>query len=221
VLAEPPSGTSQDLWRVAKSSIVSSLRPLDAEHTVRGQYEGYLDTEGVDPSSTTETYVAIRLAVDSWRWADVPIIIRAGKSMPLTATDVTFRFRRPPLEIVGPLPPLAANRLRFRIWPDSEVGLTLVGKKPGAGWSPEVQELSFEQDAAGDMRPYDRLIGAALEGARWLFARQETVEAAWRVIDPVLGDATPVRRYAPGTWGPKEADLLLPDGDAWFDPEVR
>ena len=221
VLAEPPSGTSQDLWRVAKSSVVSALRPLDAEHTVRGQYDGYLDTEGVEPSSTTETYVAIRLAVDSWRWADVPIVIRAGKSMPVTATDVTFRFRRPPLEIVGPLPPLAANRLRFRIWPDSEVGLTLVGKKPGAGWAPEVQELSFEQDAAGDMRPYDRLIGAALEGTRWLFARQETVEAAWRVIDPVLDDATPVHGYARGSWGPKEADQLLPDGDSWFDPEVR
>ena len=225
VLAEPPSGTGHDSWRLAKSSIVSSLRPLDADHTVRGQYEGYLDTEGVGPSSTTETYVAIRLALDSWRWADVPIIIRAGKAMPVTATDVTFGFRRPPLEILGQLSPLAAsplaaNRLRFRIWPESEVGLTLVGKKPGAGWAPEVQELSFEQDAAQDMRPYDRLIGAALDGERWLFARQETVEASWRVIDPVLDDATPVHRYARGSWGPKEADQLLPGGETWFDPLV-
>jgi glucose-6-phosphate 1-dehydrogenase len=218
VLADPPSGDVSESWLAAKSNIISSTRPLDTEHAVRGQYEGYLDVDGVAAGSTTETFVAVRLAVDCWRWADVPIVIRAGKCMPVTATEVSFRFKRPPYEIFGPAPASAANRLRFRIWPESEVGLTLVGKKPGAGWTPEVEDLSFAHHGEPDMRPYDRLIGAALDGRRWLFARQETVEAAWRVVDPVLGDATPVIPYAQGSWGPKEADHLLPDGDTWYDP---
>ena len=136
VLADPPSGDVSESWLAAKSNIISSTRPLDAEHAVRGQYDGYLDVAGVAPGSTTESFVAVRLAVDSWRWADVPIVIRAGKCMPVTATEVSFRFKRPPYEIFGPAPASAANRLRFRIWPESEVGLTLVGKKPGAGWVP-------------------------------------------------------------------------------------
>ena len=219
VLADPPSGTGGgQQWLAAKSAVIGALRPLDAQHTVRGQYDGYLDVAGVAPGSTTETYVAVRLVVDSWRWADVPILIRAGKCMPVTATEVSFRFRRPPHDIFGLRHSPATNRLRFRIWPDSEVGLTLVGKKPGAGWTPQVEDLSFSQQGSADMRPYDRLIGAALDGERWLFARQETVEAAWRVVDPVLDDATPVHAYARGSWGPKEADALLPEGDVWHDP---
>lgn len=218
VLAEPPSGAGQESWLAAKSDIIGSLRPLDGEHAVRGQYDGYLDTPGVRTGSTTETYAAVRLAVDTWRWADVPIVIRAGKSMPVTATEVSFRFHRPPRAVVGQLPHTAANRLRFRVWPEGEVGLTLVGKQPGLGWAPQLQELVFAHQEPGDMRPYDRLIGAALDGQRWLFARQETVEAAWRVVDPVLEDATPVHPYERGTWGPEQADALLPDGDAWWDP---
>ena len=108
--------------------------------------------------------------------------------------------------------------LRFRIWPESEIGLTLSGKKPGAGWIPQVEDLAFAERPGSDMRPYDRLIGAALEGERWLFAQQETVEAAWRVVDPVLGDAVPVQPYPQGSWGPKDADRLLPDGGTWHDP---
>jgi glucose-6-phosphate 1-dehydrogenase len=217
-LAEPPAGQDSDSWREQKSHIISSLRPLDPAHTVRGQYDGYLDVEGVSPRSKTESYVAVRLAVDSWRWADVPIIIRAGKCMPVTATEVSFRFRRPPLGIIGVQPPSAGNSLRFRIWPDSEVGLTMVGKKPGAGWVTQIEDLAFAQQGGLDMRPYDRLIGAALDGKRWLFAREQTVEAAWRVVDPVLGDVTPVYPYPRGSWGPKEADALLPSDAAWHDP---
>jgi glucose-6-phosphate 1-dehydrogenase len=118
----------------------------------------------------------------------------------------------------GQEPFSTGNRLRFRIWPESGVGLSLVGKKPGAAWTPQVEELAFAQQGTSDMRPYDRLIGAALDGHRWLFAREETVEAAWRVVDPVLDDATPLHSYAQGSWGPKEADGLLPNGDAWHDP---
>jgi glucose-6-phosphate 1-dehydrogenase len=148
----------------------------------------------------------------------VPIVIRAGKCMPVTATDVTIRFRRAPHDVFGLEPSPAVNSLRFRIWPEAEVGLTLAGKKPGAGWQPQHEELTFAQQAGSDMRPYDRLIGAALSRDRWLFARQDTVEAAWQVVDPVLGDVVPVQMYPKGSWGPKEADRLLADGDTWHDP---
>jgi glucose-6-phosphate 1-dehydrogenase len=217
VMADPPDGTGLAGWPDQKSQLISAIRPLSAEHAVRGQYEGYLDVTGVDPHSTVETYVAVRLMVDSWRWADVPVLIRAGKCLPVTATEVVIRFRRAPVDIFG-LDPRPDNTLRFRVWPETEVGVALAGKKPGAGWEPQSEELTFAQRPGSDMRPYDRLIGAALDGDRWLFARQDTVEAAWRVVDPILGDVVPAHPYAKGTWGPKEADRLLPSGDPWHDP---
>jgi glucose-6-phosphate 1-dehydrogenase len=218
VLADPPDGSGLDSWLDAKSGVISALRPLTAADTVRGQYDGYRDVEGVDPLSTVETYVAVRLALDSWRWAGVPILIRAGKTMPVTATEVSIRFRPVPLDVFGVGRTRIANTLRFRIWPNTEIGLALAGKKPGAGREPQLQDLVFAEDSGSDMRPYDRLIGAALDGNRVLFARQDTVEAAWRVVDPVLGDTVPVHRYERGTWGPKEADSLLPNQDDWRDP---
>jgi glucose-6-phosphate 1-dehydrogenase len=218
VLADPPDGTGLGSWRDAKSRVVASLRPLTPDNTVRGQYGGYHDVAGVDPGSTTETYVAIRLGADSWRWAGVPIVIRAGKCMPVTATEVSVHFRRAPHDVFGLEPAQATNALRFRIWPETAVSFTLAGKKPGAGWQAEHEELRFAQQPGSDMRPYDRLIGAALAGDRWLFARQDTVEAAWQVVDPVLGDVVPVHPYAKGSWGPGEAARLLPDGDTWYDP---
>ena len=218
VLADPPDGRGLASWRDAKSRVVAALRPLTPDDTVRGQYEGYHEVEGVDPKSATESYVAVRLAADSWRWAGVPILIRAGKCMPVTATEVDIRFRRPPHDVFGIEPFAVANSLRFRVWPQTQVSLTLAGKNPGAGWEPQAQQLAFAAQPGGDMRPYDRLIGAALDGDRWLFARQDTVEAAWRVVDPVLGDVTPVHPYARGSWGPKEADRLLSDKDTWHDP---
>jgi glucose-6-phosphate 1-dehydrogenase len=218
VLADPPTGRGLQAWRDSKAQIVSSLRPLTPETVVRGQYEGYLDVDGVAAGSTVETYAAIRLASDSWRWADVPIVIRAGKCLPVTATEVAIRFRRAPHDVFGLRPAPATNTLRFRVWPETQVVLTLAGKKPGGGWEPEHEELTFSERPGSDMRPYDRLIGAALDGDRWLFARQDTVEAAWRIVDPILGDAVPVHPYARGTWGPKEADALLPNGESWLDP---
>jgi glucose-6-phosphate 1-dehydrogenase len=218
VLADPPDGSGPDSWLDAKARVISALRPLTPEDAVRGQYEGYREVEGVDPASTVESYVAIRLTLDSWRWAGVPILIRAGKTLPVTATEVSIRFKPVPYDVFGLGANRLANTLRFRIWPDAEIGLTLAGKKPGAGREPQLQELAFAQQPGSDMRPYDRLIGAALDGHRVLFARQDTVEAAWRVVDPVLGDAVPVHPYPRGTWGPKEADALLPDGHAWHDP---
>jgi glucose-6-phosphate 1-dehydrogenase len=185
---------------------------------VKGQYQGYLDVEGVDPKSVTETYVAVRLAADTWRWQDVPILIRAAKCMPVTATEVDIRFRKPPHDVFGIDPFTVRDSLRFRVWPETAVGLTLAGKKPGGGMEPLLEDLTFSGQAGSDMRPYDRLIGAALDGDRWLFARQDTVEAAWEVVDPVLGAVTPVHPYARGSWGPEEADRLLPDRDTWHDP---
>jgi len=219
VLAEPPDSRGIDSWLSSKSEAVAALSPLTPESTVRGQYEGYHEVAGVDPASTAETYVAVRLGLDSWRWEGVPILIRAGKCMPVTATEVAIRFRRPPHDVFGLQPRGGAdNILRFRINPAASVSVTLAGKKPGAGWVPQPETLSFAEQPAADMRPYDRLIGAALAGNRGLFARQDTVEAAWRIVDPVLGDVVPAHPYPKDSWGPKEADALLPDGDTWLDP---
>jgi len=218
VLADPPDGRGLSSFRDSKSQLVAALRPLSPEDAVRGQYEGYLDVDGVAAGSTTETYAAVRLYADSWRWADVPILIRAGKCMPMTATEISIRFHRPPHDVFGIERSDIGNWLRFRIWPEARVSLGFVGKKPGAGWTPQQEDLVFAEQAGEDMRPYDRLIGAALHGERWLFARQDTVEAAWRVVDAVLGNAVPAYQYPRGSWGPKEADSLLPDGALWHDP---
>ena len=218
VTADPPDGSGLSSWRDEKSRLISAIRPLTVQDVVRGQYEGYLDVDGVGPHSTVETFVALRLAIDSWRWSGVPVLIRAGKCLPVTATEVTVRFKRAPFDLFGLDPLPDNNTLRFRVWPETAVGVSLAGKKPGAGWEPETEELTFAQRPGDDMRPYDRLIGAALDGDRWLFARQDTVEAAWRVVDPVLGDAVPVHPYPKATWGPTEADRLLPSRDVWLDP---
>ena len=218
VLAEPPSGTGLNSWLDAKHTVVDALSSLTPEGTVRGQYEGYHEVDGVDPRSSTESYVAVRLSANTWRWGGVPILIRAGKCMPVTATEISIAFKPPPHDVFGIEPALPEDTLRFRIWPETEVGFTVHGKKPGAGWEPLAEELSFAQQPGSDIRPYDRLIGAALDGDRWLFARQDTVEAAWRIVDPVLGDVVAVHPYAQGSWGPKEADKLLADRDTWRNP---
>ena len=219
VLADPPGGQGLRSWRDAKRRVISALRPLEVQDCVRGQYEGYLQVDGVDPKSDTETYVAVRLAADTWRWAGVPILIRAGKCLPVTATEIDIRFKHPPHDVFGIKPFAVRNALRFRIWPETAVTSQLAGKKPGEGLEPQPEELTFSGQAGSDMRPYDRLIGAALNADRWLFAGQDTVEAAWEVVDPVLGEATPVHPYARGSWGPAEADRLLPAQDAWHNPE--
>jgi glucose-6-phosphate 1-dehydrogenase len=217
VLAEPPDGSGPDSWLSNKARVISALRPLTPEGVVKGQYAGYCEVDGVETDSTTETYVAARTMLNSWRWADVPITIRAGKVLPVTATEVIVRFRRAPYNVFG-LDSQATNQLRFRIWPHAETGLRLAGKEPGPGRRPQLQELAFSRQPGMDQRPYDRLIAAALDGNPILFARQDAVEAAWKVVDQVLDDLGPVYSYQPGTWGPKEADALLPDGDSWHDP---
>jgi glucose-6-phosphate 1-dehydrogenase len=219
VLAEPPDGSGLESWRDDKSQIIGALSPLTPGTTVRGQYDGYLGVAGVAPDSTTETYAAIRLSAQSWRWGEVPILIRAGKCLPVTATEVVFRFRPAPHDVFGIGVESGANQLRVRVYPDDQGGITLVGKKPGPELTPQLRELSYAGEGVAQMmRPYDRLIGAALSGDRYLFARQDTVEAAWRVVQPVLGDVVPVLPYARASWGPAAADSLLPGGESWHDP---
>jgi glucose-6-phosphate 1-dehydrogenase len=219
VLADPPDGSGLSSWRDDKSQIIGALSPLTPDTTVRGQYDGYLDVKGVAPGSSTETYAAVRLSAQTWRWADVPILIRAGKCLPVTATEVVFRFRKPPHDVFSLGDEAGANQLRVRIYPDDQVGITVVGKKPGPDLAPQLRELGYTGQAGTQMmRPYDRLIGAALAGERYLFARQDTVEAAWRVVQPVLGDVVPVQSYARGSWGPANAAALVPCGEAWHDP---
>src|SRR5215472_2706574 len=218
VLAEPPDRTGMDVWRNSKSALIGALEPLTPDHVIRGQYDGYLDVDGVAPDSTTESFVAVRLAADTWRWAGVPILIRAGKCMPVTATEIAIRLNQPPRDVFDLAPQVPRNGLRFRINPGAEVGVTVVGKQEGAEWRPQLEEMTFTAQPAGEIRPYDRLISAALSGQRWLFARQDAVEAAWRVVDPVLGNVVPLHSYARDSWGPKEADSLLPEWDTWHDP---
>src|SRR6202000_2374816 len=218
VMAEPPSGSGLSTWPDAKYQVVKALSSLTPESTVRGQYEGYRQVNGVDPESTVETYVAIRLSAASWRWAGVPILIRAGKCMPVTATEVTVTFKQPPHDVFGIEPVASGSRLSFRIWPETAVSFTLQGEKAGGRWETLPEELAFAVQPGSDIRPYDRLIGAALDGDRWLFARQDTVEGAWRVVDPVLGDVVRVTQYARASWGPQEAGGLVPAGDTWYDP---
>jgi glucose-6-phosphate 1-dehydrogenase len=220
VLADPPSGSGLTFWRDEKSRTMRSLRPMAPDRTVRGQYGGYLDVPGVAPGSTTETFVALELFADSWRWEGVPIFIRAGKCMPVSATEVWVRFRRPPHNLFGLEPSQCTNALRFRVRPETEVGLSLGGKRPGVGWVPQVEDLSFAEQAGADERPYDRLIGAAVDGDQSMFAREDTVEDAWRVVEPILGDTVPLQRYQRGTWGPEEAVRLLPPGQHWHTPNV-
>ena len=217
VLADPPDGSGLDSWIASKSQLISALRPLAPADVIKGQYEGYLQVTGVSPGSRTETYAAVRLAAETWRWAGVPIVIRAGKCLPVTATEVFIDFKPAPHDVFGLGDVITSNALRFRIYPESQAVLTLVGKKPGAGWEPEVQDLTFIQHPGADMRAYDRLIGAALNGERWLFAQQDTVEAAWRVVDPIVGEVGPLLPYARGSWGP-DSSPLLPAGEAWHDP---
>jgi glucose-6-phosphate 1-dehydrogenase len=217
VLADPPDGSGLDSWIASKSQLISALRPLAPADVIKGQYEGYLQVAGVSPGSRTETYAAVRLAAETWRWAGVPIVIRAGKCLPVTATEVFMDFKRAPHDVFGLGDVITSNALRFRIYPESQAVLTLVGKKPGAGWEPEVQDLTFIQHPGADMRAYDRLIGAALNGERWLFAQQDTVEAAWRVVDPIVGEVGPLLPYARGSWGP-DSSSLLPAAEAWHDP---
>jgi glucose-6-phosphate 1-dehydrogenase len=215
---EPPAGTDSELVRDEKVKVLKAVRPLTAADVVRGQFRGYLDEKGVSPGSQVETFAAVRLEIRSWRWQGVPVYIRAGKCLPVTSTEVVVRFRQPPA-VYDPTPP-PPNYLRFRISPDVAIALGTMVLKPGEGMAGTPAELLATHHPAGDeMDAYERLLGDAMRGDATQFAREDYVEEAWRIVEPVLGTATPVSEYQPGTWGPAEADRLAPAG-GWRAPAV-
>lgn len=194
------------------------MRPLTPTSTVRGQYQGYRDEDGVAEDSTVETYAAVRLCIDNWRWAGVPIFVRTGKRLPLTATEIEVVLEAPPVSPFGESPKPGGNRLRFRLSPEVEIALGARTKRPGNAMTGEDVELVLHRQAAGEMTPYQRLLSDAMRGDATLFAREDEVEAAWRVVDDVLGDVTPVAPYPAGSWGPKRADALVRGVADWHRP---
>jgi glucose-6-phosphate 1-dehydrogenase len=213
---EPPIAVEADRIRDEQVKVFRAIPPIEPANIVRGQFEGYHDEPGVAAGSTVETYAALRLEVDSWRWAGVPFFIRAGKRLPVTATEVIVDLKRPPL---SRLSPGESNSFRFRLGPTVWISLGVRVKKPGPKTESMPAELVAVRDAVRDeVEAYERLLTDAMRGDPTLFVREDAVEAAWRVVDGILGDSAPVHPYAPGSWGPVEADRLTEGFDDWQNP---
>jgi glucose-6-phosphate 1-dehydrogenase len=216
---DAPAIHTPDATRQERTRLIQAIRPLDRSSVVRGQFRGYREEPGVAADSGVETYVAARLAIDTWRWAGVPFYIRAGKHLPVTDTEVLVEFRRPPLELFGELIPARSNHLRLHLDPDVRIELGVRVKVPGDQLIGQDVELVAADHPTGARPPYERLLGDAMEGDTELFGRQDTVEAQWRVVDPVVGDdMTPLYEYDQGTWGPEEASQLIADDGSWSVP---
>ncbi len=217
IAMEPPPNLEIERVRDEKVKVLRSIRTLRPEDVVRGQFAGYLKEPGVKPDSQVETYVALRFAIDSWRWKGVPFYIRAGKLLPLTATEVIVKLRQAP-PIFGDAPP--QNYFRFRVTPNLEIAAAAMVKKAGEEFLGEMTELmATESSDAAELQPYEELLGDAMHGNQMHFARQDYVEEAWRIVDPILDNATPAHNYQPGTWGPSEADALAAADGGWFNPQ--
>ena len=215
---EPPVGRSADDLIDEKVQVLRAIRTLTRDDVVRGQFDGYLAEPGVRPNSPVETFAAVRFFVDTWRWRDVPFFIRAGKNMPVHATEVIVRLKRPPLDVFDPIKPDDANYVRFRIDPQVAISIGAQRKVPGDDMVGEQVELTALDDSKGDMPPYERLIGDAMNGNGQLFTRQDAAELAWRIVGPVLGDTTAPAIYAPKTWGPADAMKGFGPPDGWINP---
>ena len=218
---EAPGSGNAEAIRDAKTALLQAIVPLDPDSIVRGQFAGYRSEPGVAPESTVETYAALRLSIDSWRWAGVPFYIRAGKRLPVTCAEVIVKMKLPPRSVWGDIGPEDANRFRFRIGPDVAIAVDLQSKRPGEEMVGEEVELLAVQDVTSDLEPYERLLGDAMDGDPELFTREDAVEASWRIVDPILGDKTPVQIYEPGTWGPADADRIIARSGGWHDPKVH
>jgi glucose-6-phosphate 1-dehydrogenase len=216
---EAPIGHDAEAVRDAKARIFKAMLALDPANVVRGQYRGYRDEEGVAPDSQVETFAAVRLYVDTWRWAGVPFSIRTGKNLPVTATEVFVELKPPPQAVFGEVEPLPSNYFRFRLSPDVFISLGARAKVPGEAMIGENVELVARHHAGEEMQPYERLLSDALRGDPTLFAREDSIEEAWRVVDPILDNITPVYEYDPHTWGPPEADRITADVGGWHKPE--
>ncbi len=215
---EPPVNGSGDALRDEKVKVFRAVRPVQAQDLVRGQFKGYRDEPGVAPDSKVETFAALRLSIDSWRWSGVPFYLRAGKCLPVEATEVVVELRQPPARVFGDAKPCQPNYLRFRVGPDVAIALGAHVKQAGERMAGREVELFVDQKAAEEMEPYERLIGDALSGDATLFAREDEVEAAWAIVDPVLSQQTPVFQYEPGTWGPAESFGIIHGDCGWHDP---
>ena len=213
---EPPARTDSESMRDEKVKVLKAMAPIEPGNLVRGQFDGYRKEPGVAPDSAMETFAAMKLEIDNWRWQGVPFFIRAGKSLPVTCTEVVMQLKRPPRVFPGCKP--ARNHVRFRISPTNEMamGLTVMDEaERGIGQACEL--LASHRPGPTEMDAYERVLTDAMAGDRTLFAREDYVEEAWRIVDPVLKAGTPVHAYAPGTWGPPEADRVAPP-DGWYNP---
>jgi glucose-6-phosphate 1-dehydrogenase len=219
---EPPAGYGHQDIRDEKVKVLRAIPPLSPGDVIRGQFDGYTRAPGVAKDSTAETFVALRAHVETWRWAGVPFFIRAGKRLPVTATEVLARLRRPPEPIGAAKRAGPANYLLFRLSPDITIALGARVKAPGEAMTGMDVELTLQhQPGSAELAPYERLLDDALRGDASLFAREDAVEAAWAVVNPVLDDAAPLHRYQPGTWGPERAMNLTAGHGGWHDPDPR
>jgi glucose-6-phosphate 1-dehydrogenase len=216
---EPPARADSESLRDEKVKVLKSIPPIEAKNLVRGQFRGYKKEPRVAPDSRTETFAALRLDINSWRWQGVPFYIRAGKSLPVTSTELVVRMRRSP--VVFPTCSPAANYFRFRVGPDvtGAFGLTVMDPEERMVGQ-QVEFATTRRSTPEDMDAYERVLGDAMIGDRSLFAREDYVEEAWRIVDPVLKAGTPVYEYEPGTWGPKEVDQNVTPPGGWQNPTV-
>ena len=214
---EPPVRADSETIRDEKAKVLKAIPPIEAKNLVRGQFRGYRDEKGVAPDSNVETFAALQLEVDSWRWQGVPFFIRAGKNLPVTCTEVLARFRNPPMTLRNGSGP--GNHMRFRISPEMTIalGATVMGPNENMG-SEAVEIVASSHPGPDEMDAYERVLGDAMAGDATLFAREDYVEEAWRIVDPVLKAGTPVFPYDKGTWGPAEVGQKVSPPGGWHNP---
>ncbi|GMQ95682.1 MAG: glucose-6-phosphate dehydrogenase [Gammaproteobacteria bacterium] len=217
---EPPVSADEDGVRNEKAKILKAITPITVENIVRGQFRGYRDEDGVEPDSEVETFAALRLSIGSWRWEGVPFYIRTGKCLPVTATEIFVELERPPHAVFSEDAPHQSNYVRFQLSPEVTIAIGARVKSPGEAMRGKNLELEVtRQRPKSEMTAYERLLGDALKGDSELFARQDSIEAAWRIVAPLIQSRTPVYEYEPGSWGPKEAATMAPPS-GWHALEV-
>lgn len=215
---EPPVRSDSDSIRDEKVKVLRAIEPIEEKDLVRGQFRGYRDENGVARDSQTETFAALKLEINSWRWKGVPFYIRAGKNLPVTCTEIVARFHKPPSLI--PESVLVENHLRMRLSPEVTIAIGMMVLSPGEGFNLQTGEMvASRSPRADEMDAYERVLGAAMAGDSSLFAREDYVEEAWRIVEPVLKKNTPVYPYAPKTWGPQEVERVAPAG-GWHNPST-
>lgn len=216
---DAPAGRDAQSMRAEKLRLFRAIRPLEPKHVVRGQFHGYRNEHGVAADSRVETFAALRLCIDTWRWADVPFYIRAGKCLPITATEVIVNLKQPPLAIFDEVGPQSSNYFRFRLGPEVVISAGARVKRHGEAMRGQPVELIARHEQRSGRLPYERLLRDAMHGDSALFTHADSVEAAWRVVDPVLGNAAPLHDYAPSTWGPAMAAGIVADNGSWHNPQ--